>query len=206
LDDAGYVGQFASTLAGMYTVSVYAKGSHIEGSPFANVRINPAPASGITSTVERYDSVGTAGAAMTAILRIKDAFGNLRQDISDAPFINMNGAGTSSFAFQSTYAVTFVSRVAFVGLLTANMAGSVLFDTRLAVTVHPGDANSCLFIFSSFSSCCCWARLILACAGVERARQTEGRFHLPSLVQSQLFTLLSPCFVLIVFVQDAYSR
>ena len=66
--------------------------------------------------------------------------------------------------------------------------------------------NSCLFIFSSFSSCCCWARLILACAGVERARQTEGRFHLPSLVQSQLFTLFSPCFVLIMFVQDAYSR
>jgi len=152
LNDGGYFGQFVTTVAGLYTISVFAQGSHIEGSPFSNVRVHPAFASGITSVVERYDSIGTAGATMSAIVRIKDVFGNQREDISDAPFVNMNGTGTSSFAFQSTYALTFVSRISFVGVLSINAAGSVVFETKLIVTVHPGDALPANTIISGFEA------------------------------------------------------
>jgi hypothetical protein len=78
----------------------------------------------------------------------------------------------------------------------------LLWDVHLFLCAHPPSKYRnkefmplrLLKTVPSFSSCCCWARLIFACAGLERARQTEGRFHSQSLVPSQLFTLFSPCF------------
>ena len=78
----------------------------------------------------------------------------------------------------------------------------LLWDVHLFLCAHPPSKYRnkefmplrLLKTVPSFSSCCCWARLIFACAGLERARQTEGRFHSQSLVPSQLFSLFSPCF------------